>query len=211
MDPLVTCLCLTRNRREWLPKAVECFGRQTYANRQLLIVPDSEDDYAGIDFRFEVSILWCFPGHNVGKKRNIGSELAKGELIAIWDDDDFSAPGRLADQVATLRMTGKDVTGYQALKFTDGREWWQYTGAATHLPGTTLCFRKAWWENHRFNEVQVGQDEEFSAEAARAKQLAAEPDKDLMYATIHAGNTAPRQTSAVNNWSKLEGFAWKAA
>ena len=41
--PLVTCMMLTRNRREWLPRAIACYQAQTYANRELLIVMDGED------------------------------------------------------------------------------------------------------------------------------------------------------------------------
>ena len=41
-DPLVSCICLTRNRREWLPKAIDCFEQQTYSQRELVIVWDGE-------------------------------------------------------------------------------------------------------------------------------------------------------------------------
>ncbi len=43
MNPLVTCLCLTRNRRAWLPRAIGCFLAQTYEERELLIVDDGDE------------------------------------------------------------------------------------------------------------------------------------------------------------------------
>jgi hypothetical protein len=44
----VTCLCLTRNRREWLPKAIACYQAQTHADRELLIVADSPEDFGDL-------------------------------------------------------------------------------------------------------------------------------------------------------------------
>ena len=40
--PLVTCVCLTRNRREFLPRAIECFLAQTYEPRELLVLNDDK-------------------------------------------------------------------------------------------------------------------------------------------------------------------------
>jgi glycosyltransferase involved in cell wall biosynthesis len=35
----------------------------------------------------------------VGEKRNVGIREARGEYLAVWDDDDVSLPWRLADQM----------------------------------------------------------------------------------------------------------------
>lgn len=191
-NPLVTCLCLTKKRREWLPKAIACFQAQTYPQRELLIIADGYDDVEGVvPVVPRITVAYTGP-LNVGCKRNFGCALAHGELIAHWDDDDYSAPGRLTDQVERLRATEKAVTGYQSMKFTDGVTWWLYKGWTGFALATSLCYRRAWWEAHRFAELQCGQDEEFVAKATAAKQLAAVEDLGLMYATIHPGNTSPR-------------------
>ncbi len=39
---------------------------------------------------------------SIGDKRNAGVDLARGELIAPWDDDDISLPWRLALPVERL-------------------------------------------------------------------------------------------------------------
>jgi glycosyltransferase involved in cell wall biosynthesis len=52
--------------------------------------------------------------HSIGAKRNLGCEAARGEIIAHWDDDDYSAPGRLEDQVRRILTSGKAVTGYNS-------------------------------------------------------------------------------------------------
>ena|ERR1700677_4290988 len=208
-DPLVTCLCLTRNRREWLKKAIACFESQTYANRELLIIADAAPDVECIPLPENARVFLSGP-LNVGRKRNFGCALALGEIIAIWDDDDYSAPGRLAYQVAAMRGPGKQVTGFAHMKVTDGERWWQYRNK---IPGglvlpTSLCFTKAFWEGHHFEPIQCGQDEHFITQAVGKKQLASEPDLDLMYFTAHPGNTSPRQLpeKGSNMWKRLYGF-----
>jgi glycosyltransferase involved in cell wall biosynthesis len=209
--PLVTCLCLTRNRREWLPRAIACFKAQTYANRELLIVADGEPVRDLIPAEYpRIRLLVCPEFLTVGEKRNLGCGFSLGEIVAVWDDDDFSAPARLAVQVDALESSGKAVTGYHTMKFTDGRNWWQYRGAPDFALGTSLCFRRAWWLTHRFQPIQCGQDELFSRIAGQERELVSQGDLDLMYATIHAGNTSARDLSKPM-FQPLPGFTWKDA
>jgi glycosyltransferase involved in cell wall biosynthesis len=210
-NPLVTCLCLTRNRREWLPKAIACFQLQTYANRELLIVADGEEVADLIpENDARIRLVYAWSGLSVGRKRNFGCGLAQGSVIAHWDDDDYSAPERLSYQVWRLRESGKAVTGFHSLKFTDGKAWWQYQGASSFVCGTTLCYERGWWLSHPFEDMQVMQDENFATRAASCRQLAADGELNLMYATIHAGNTSPRSINGDPNspYRPLPGFTW---
>ena len=204
-EPLVTCLCCTKGRREWIPKAIKNFYRQTYKRKELLFVADCLCDVPA-PLHFPVISR---SGFNVGQKRNAGCEFAFGDLIAIWDDDDFSAPGRLSQQVAELERSGKSVTGYRAMKFTDGSAWWEFCYPLKDwVLATSMCFRRDWWLDHPFEPLQVGQDERFCAVAAGAEQLAECADLDLMYATIHPGNTSPRNVNRGFPWVPLPGFQW---
>jgi glycosyltransferase involved in cell wall biosynthesis len=138
---------------------------------------------------------------NIGTKRNFGCEHAAGEYIAHWDDDDFSASGRLSDQLGRLQASGRSVTGYQAMRFTDGARWWQYAGPPNFALGTSLFYRRAWWMAHPFRLIQVGEDNQFVGEAHGAAQLIVADAGDLMYATIHAGNTSPRTLGTA--WTEI--------
>lgn len=139
----------------------------------------------------------------IGEKRNICCQHARGELIAHWDDDDYSAPGRLADQVRRLLESGLAVTGYSAMRFTDGTAWWQYTGPRyPYAIGTSLLYRRSWWEANQFRPDQVGEDTDFSHRAMRARQLVTVPAGDLMWATIHPQNTSKRPLRG-DSWTKL--------
>lgn len=198
----MTCLCLTRNRREWLPKAIQCFLNQTYRNRELLILADGADVRDLIPPDDSRIRLLCLDGATgIGEKRNFGCSKALGEIVAHWDDDDFSAPGRLDDQVARLVETRKAVTGYRSMRFTDGTRWWKFTYQNHNALGTSLCYRREWWQKHKFNPIQIGEDSAFVAAAAAEGQIALAEAGELMYATNHPGNTSPRMLG--DNWKPL--------
>lgn len=213
--PFVTCLCLTKNRREWLPGVVGQFRAQDYAGPcELLIVADSWNDCSdfysnalvvvgGDRVVSEISVI-IQPGL-IGEKRNAGCGWAAGSIIAIWDDDDYSSPGRLTQQVEALQRTGKQVTGYSGMKFTDGWSWWQRDLPEGFVHGTSLCFTRDWWEKHPFPDVQIGEDVAFVNAAHEAGELAAFPDLNLMYAGIHAGNTCLKQPDGPG-WVRLPDY-----
>ena len=139
----------------------------------------------------------------IGAMRNAGAEAARGDIVAHFDDDDYSAPGRIADQVARLlESPGCLVTGYRAMRFTDGSGWWQYRGPQKYALGTSLVYRRSWWLDHRFPELMVGEDNGFVAQAAARGGLVSTDAGDMMWATIHHGNTSPRQMKG-SAWRKL--------
>jgi glycosyltransferase involved in cell wall biosynthesis len=197
----VTCLCLTRNRRRWLPQAIACFETQTYQPRELLILADGEDVRDLLPDAPNVRLIHLSDCKSIGEKRNFGCEQASGEIICHWDDDDHSTAGRLVDQILRLTDSEKQVTGYHSMRFTDGERWWLYQGQRHYALGTSLCYRKEWQRTHPFKALQVGEDNAFVAEAWNAGQLVAADAADLMYATIHPGNTSPRNLGS--NWKLL--------
>jgi len=138
---------------------------------------------------------------SIGDKRNFGCERAAGEVIAHWDDDDHSGPGRLADQLGRLEESGRAVTGYHSMKFTDGERWWKYGGTLNYALGTSLVYRRDWWSRNRFRSVDIGEDNQFVAMAHAAGELTTVDAGDLMHASIHRGNTSHK-----NN----KGSAWRA-
>lgn len=171
----------------------------------MLILADGKDVRDLIPDNEHIRLIGIEEGHLVGEKRNFGSGQAQGEIIASWDDDDWSAPGRLADQVERLQQSGKAVTGYSSMLFTNGRQWWKYRGVANYALGTSLCYRKDWWAHHPFKAKQIGEDGEFVREANFARQLAVADAGKLMIATIHPGNTSPRRITG-DQWQLLPDF-----
>ncbi len=199
--PLVTCLLLTRSRRPWLPYALRCAQRQTYSPKEILVISDGEPiaDLLPPGVRH-----LHLPGHpTIGRKRNVGCEAARGDLVAHFDDDDYSAPGRLVDQVQRLQAAGVSVTGYRTMRFTDGRSWWLYHGPTDYAIGTSLLYRRDWWRENRFPEEQIGEDNHLVSRARAQRQIVVADAGSLMFATIHNGNTSPRDLRR-KQWQPLQ-------
>lgn len=166
----------------------------------MLIVADGEDvrDLVPEDIRL---IHLAEKPFSIGEKRNFGITRARGDVICHWDDDDWSAPGRLRHQVDALVESGKQVAGFHSMRFTDGLKWWKYSNVGSYALGTSLCYWRSWWEGHRFPAKNIGEDNEFVSVAAAARQLHAEDAENLMHATIHDGNTSKRNFGS--NWKEL--------
>ena len=62
-----------------------------------------------------------YAGRTIGYIRNIANSCAAGELIAHFDDDDWSYPRRIEEQVALLQASGKQCVGFRELLFWDTR------------------------------------------------------------------------------------------
>jgi glycosyltransferase involved in cell wall biosynthesis len=190
----------TRGRQELSRAAIECFLAQTYSPRELVIV----DDVDARSFPDGVSIphvvYECLPERlQIGGKRNHCCRRSIGEIIVHWDSDDWSAPGRIEDQVTRLIETGKLMTGYSSMQFTDGERWWEYTGDGRYILGTSFCYRKALWEMRNFPDVILGEDLVFQ----QGVDVAAVPPRGLMFARNHNGNCGQRNMRAPQ-WRELK-------
>jgi glycosyltransferase involved in cell wall biosynthesis/predicted O-methyltransferase YrrM len=198
-QPLVSCLMPTYNRRRFIPHALEYFFNQGYANRELIILDDGTDainDLVPADER----ILYVRLDKKIplGAKLNLACEYARGEIMAHWDDDDWYAPTRLSYQVAALAEDRIEICGINTLLYYDlltGRAY-QYVYPREHrvwLLGSELCYRKRFWETHRFVENNVGMDARFVWSADPRSVL---PLGDHTFAVhmIHQGNVSPKKT-----------------
>jgi glycosyltransferase involved in cell wall biosynthesis len=105
--PLVSCLMVTRDRFELARFSVACFQRQTWPNRELVVLDGSADDrlrdwIAGLG---DPSIRWVSSRSSpasLGALRNRSIELARGEALCIWDDDDLHHPARVEVAMAAM-------------------------------------------------------------------------------------------------------------
>jgi len=186
-----------------LPQAIQCYRAQTYLDRELLIVADGEDVSNLIPDDASIRLIHLERRLKTGDKRNFGCAQAFGSVIAHWDDDDYSAPGRLDDQICRLVESGKPITGYRTMRFTDGKDWWLHNnGLSYYAFGTSLCYRKDWWRTHPFKSVQEGEDTRFVME--HPKEIAAVEAGDLMIATIHPDNTSPRKLIGSSSWKQCD-------
>jgi glycosyltransferase involved in cell wall biosynthesis len=93
------------------------YGKQDYAERELVVV-DSSEDVLHADADPTVRVVQVPRGTSVARKRNLALEVARGEVIAWFDDDDWQHPSRLSILVDALGRDGV-VAGTVASWFVD--------------------------------------------------------------------------------------------
>ncbi len=108
-QPLVSCLCPTYNRcpsrKALVEESIECFLRQDYARRELIVLNDTP----GQTLRYEhplvrvYNIPTRFP--TLSDKIRFMIDESRGDILARWDDDDIHLPWRLSYSVARLGDT----------------------------------------------------------------------------------------------------------
>jgi len=197
---LASCIMPTRSRPELSRLAVECFLSQTYSPRELVIVDDADDRSFPNGISIPNVVYECLPVRlQIGGKRNHCCRRAMGDVIVHWDSDDWNAPERIEDQVTRLLETGKEMTGYTTMQFTDGKLWWEYIGAGNYVLGTSFCYRRSVWERRQFPDVILGEDLVFQQGVDIAYAL----PRGLMWARNHNGNCGRRNMKAPQ-WRELQ-------
>lgn len=99
---LVSCLMPTYNKAPdslWLvEEAIECFLRQDYADKELIIVNDTPGQTLRLAEPLPNVLLVNLPrrANTLGEKRNIVAALARGDVLFCWDDDDISLDWRIS-------------------------------------------------------------------------------------------------------------------
>ncbi len=124
--PLVSVIVPTYNglKRGYLREALASVLAQTYANFELIIVDDGSDDDIEVGcsdiLKDERVRLTRRDNGGLSAARMTGIELAKGEYIALLDDDDRWLPGKLEAQLkffvnSTDPKTGMVFTGVRLI------------------------------------------------------------------------------------------------
>jgi glycosyltransferase involved in cell wall biosynthesis len=206
MRPLISCITpITEDRRRFLPALLDSFRRQTYTEKELVIVGDC---YAE-NLTTPGEAIYCFPASHdltVGAKLNLCNSLAHGQFIAHFDSDDISAPERLEDQVQRLTNTEKSVTGYRCVKVIETRivngksdTTWKHTCPLDDVLGASFMYRRNWWASHPFQDTQAN-DKPFWNEALNAGETVSADGFELLCCVNHSGNVSGRVVSVGHRW-----------
>jgi Glycosyl transferase family 2 len=197
--PLVSCIMPTADRRPFVPLALRQFQRQDWpaACSELIVLDDGDDPVADLmpdDPR--VRYVRLDRRTSVGAKRNLACDMARGEVILHWDDDDWMEERRIRFQVESLLAGKADLCGLSRLYYHDpesGRSW-EYTCMRRDklwLAGATFCYRKELWLGSPFPDLNNGEDSRFLW-SDRQKKVLPLRDSGFYVARIHAANTGSR-------------------
>jgi glycosyltransferase involved in cell wall biosynthesis len=112
MNPLVSAIIPTRNRPATLYPAVQSALNQSYTNMEVVVVVDGPDraTVEMLEALHESRLQIVELPENVGgsEARNIGARSAKGEWIALLDDDDEWLPRKIEEQMAMVAIEGHE-------------------------------------------------------------------------------------------------------
>ena len=181
----------TKERPALIGMAINCFTRQTYENRELIVVDNGREPIKHL-VPFHPHIRYFrtpTPGH--GWLMNFACEQSVGEFLCAWDDDDWSAENRLEEQLRQLGTAS--VTGFHTIPYydmRDGRTYrYTYSGKGEYACGSSQFFRREFWRKNRFAEVCRGADTAFASAAAKQGCLVTYHDGGLLVARAHQYNT----------------------
>jgi Glycosyl transferase family 2 len=123
--PSVTYVVPTYNRARFLPESLDSILSQDYPDLELIVVDDgSSDDTPAILERYAGSHpeRFRFVRHDhagQGAAVNRGFELARGELVGVFNDDDALLPGAARKVAAPLVEDHEAVLAYPGWHFVD--------------------------------------------------------------------------------------------
>jgi hypothetical protein len=206
--PCVSCIMPTADRPKFVSQAIKYFQRQDYPNRELIILDDGSDAVADLvppDTR--IRYLRMAERRSMGAKHNLACEMAQGDIILHWDDDDWMADWRLSYQVQELlQQPPMTLCGLAQLLFYEPRtdRAWEYVYPTPERPwvsGGTFCYRKHFWEQRRFRDMNEGADTAY-VWSLRDARVSALHNRNFYVATVHAQNTSRKRTDS-SGWAAL--------
>lgn len=106
MQPLVSIIIPTYNRKNWVVKAIDSALSQTYTKIEVIVIDDGSTDgsYEYLQKLYGQKIILKKIRHSgVSKARNTALDLAKGEWISFLDSDDFFHIDKIAKQISSLQ------------------------------------------------------------------------------------------------------------
>jgi len=178
MEPKITIILSTFNRCKIIPHMLNSVEAQSFFNWECLIIDDGSDDSTGEvvrqyiqkDSRFKYFIRPDTYKKGLPGARNYGLDMADGDFIIFYDDDDVSHPQNLEICLKLLLDSGNDfchykkksfitsATNYEYLKFPIAQyeigqnQIEQVVSNKIALASCTVMWRKQCFTNIRFNE-----------------------------------------------------------
>jgi len=170
---LVSCLCNTYGRPNFLEEAIKCFLDQDYPNKELIVLNDQVNVNYYVNRHIEadnIRIVNCPKRFdNLGQKRNYSLDLAKGDYICVWDDDDLYTPWRISESVKYMENNDCDIVkANSAIISTHNKDHY----ISSNLFHSQACIRKSY--NKRYLDMSTGEDIEYE-KGAKIKSFPVEP------------------------------------
>jgi glycosyltransferase involved in cell wall biosynthesis len=125
MEPLVSVIMPTFNRRQFLQPAIESLFNQSFARWELIIADDGSDTdtlsyLQNLHAPPQIKVMWLAHSGRPSVVRNAALREARGEYIAFLDSDDLWLPRKLEMQITSLVRHPQRKWSYTAFALVDG-------------------------------------------------------------------------------------------
>lgn len=145
-DPLISCICITKNRPLLLQRAIACFDMQDYPNKELVIsyvVNDlaTKSIIDQIEQLSEIKIIRLerTEQEKLGTSRNNAVLAANGAFVCFWDDDDWYSNDRISQQFSVLNDGPFKASILMNVLIHDDEIKETYYSLYRYFQGTLLC------------------------------------------------------------------------
>lgn len=100
-NELISCLCVTEDRENFIPWLLWNYNKQTWKNKELIIIDSSKNPLI-IQERDDIKVIYTEYKSKLGFKRNMALNNANGKYVAWFDDDDWQHPERLTQLINSI-------------------------------------------------------------------------------------------------------------
>jgi len=193
--PLISCLCVTRNKVNMLKRSVACFQAQTYPNKELILLYENDDPdtkalaesvAGGNIIAVETASV---PKLTLGELRNLSIEKATGEYFCQWDDDDWYHNRRIELQWNALRQSRKAASILSNWIIFDQLKSEAYFSFHKMWEGSLICRKDIISEDLKYPSLSKGEDSQFLYKLLMANHLYPTVMPALYIYVYHGNNT----------------------
>jgi len=197
--PFVSIVTPTYNRRRFIPSLIKLVEMQTYPRDRMewVIFDDGQEPIgdlleAAADRLPKVFYMFSDEKFTIGEKRNKLNELARGDILVAFDDDDFYFPERVMSAVTALNSNPSvDLAGSSEvyLYFTDIRQIYKIGPYfPKHATNGTMAWRKRYALSRKYDETVAFAEEKSFLEDYKNPLIQLDPMK-VMLVMSHGDNT----------------------
>jgi glycosyltransferase involved in cell wall biosynthesis len=204
MQPLVSIVTPTYNRRRFIPSLIKMVQQQTYPRDRLewVIYDDGQEPIGDLleaakDYLPRLNYIFSDEKMTIGEKRNRLNKEAKGDILIAMDDDDFYFPERVSAAVTALQKSPSvDLAGSSKIFmfFTDTKEIYS-VGPYFHNHATngTMAWTKRYANTHTYDELVAFAEEKSFLDEYKNPLIQLDPMK-VMLVISHSDNTFDKTT-----------------
>ncbi len=201
--PDISILCITKDRRAFMPILKYSYMIQSYPEdkMELVIVDDGddpiEDTLIGVP---NVKYVRCEQGMTISQKRNLAVENAMYDILVNMDDDDVYPNNSVLHRVAMLLKEPAKQCGfcttipcYDITKFSSFMNVPPITlKMSERVSEATLIFTRKFWEENKFDDtVHIGEGNAFIR--GREQMCREISPQDVIVSLVHPKNTSSRK------------------